>query len=183
MPGERKRKTMLPLKVSVTLSLDEPVLRGICRCAERENRSVSGYVTITLRRHIHKVESGEIGAEELELAVERNRGKKRNKTLSISGDVLEKMRLYAELDARSLSQYINLVLKRHLAEIKKAVKAFIKKSRSALFYLASAPRSDYKIWGEAHDEKPPLPFYTDSLWGGFWKAMRSLPSAMWMTPQ
>lgn len=119
MPGERKRKTMLPLKVSVTLSLDEPVLRGICRCAERENRSVSGYVTITLRRHIQKVESGEIGAEELELAVERNRGKKRNKTLSISGDVLEKMRLCAELDARSLSQYINLVLKRHLAEIKR----------------------------------------------------------------
>ena len=57
--------------------------------------------------------------EELELAVERNRGKKRNKTLSISGDILEKMRLYAELDARSLSQYINLVLKRHLAEIKR----------------------------------------------------------------
>ena len=84
MPGERKRKTMLPLKVSVTLSLDEPVLRGICRCEERENRSVSGCVTITLRRHIQKVESGEIGAEELELAVERNRGKKRNKTLSIS---------------------------------------------------------------------------------------------------
>lgn len=55
----------------------------------------------------------------LELAVERNRGKKRNKTLSISGDVLEKMRLYAELDARSLSQYINLVLKRHLAEIER----------------------------------------------------------------
>lgn len=121
MPGERKRKTMLPLKVSVTLSLDEPVLRGICQCAERENRSVSGYVTITLRRHRHiqKVEGGEIGAEELELAVERNRGKKRNKTLSISGDVLEKMRLYAELDARSLSQYINLVLKRHLAEIER----------------------------------------------------------------
>lgn len=70
---------MLPLKVSVTLSLDEPVLRGICRCAERENRSVSGYVTITLRRHIQKVESGEIGAEELELAVERNRGKSETK--------------------------------------------------------------------------------------------------------
>ena len=42
---------------------------------------------------------------------------KRNRTLSISGDVVEKMRLYAELDARPLSQYVNLVLKRHLAEI------------------------------------------------------------------
>ena len=42
-------------------------------------RQVSGYVTITLRRHIQKVESGEIGAEELELAVERNRGKSETK--------------------------------------------------------------------------------------------------------
>ena len=108
---------MLPLKISVTLSLDEAVLRGICRCAERENRSVSGYVTVALRRYIKRVEGGEIGAGELELAAERSKGKKRNRTLSISGDVVEKMRLYAELDARPLSRYVNLVLKRHLAEI------------------------------------------------------------------
>lgn len=117
MPRERKRKAMLPLKISVTLCLDKAVLQGICQCAERENRSVSGYVTIALRRYIQRMESGEIDAGELELAAERGEGRKKNKTLSISGDVLEKMRLYAELDARSLSQYVNLVLKRHLAEI------------------------------------------------------------------
>lgn len=108
---------MLPLKISVTLSLDKSVVQGICQCAERENRSVSGYVTIALRRYIKRVEDGEIGAGELELAAERSKGRKRNRTLSISGDVLEKMRLYAELDARPLSQYVNLVLKRHLIEI------------------------------------------------------------------
>lgn len=117
MTSERKRKIMLPLKISVTLSLDKSVVQGICQCAERENRSVSGYVTIVLRRYIKRVEDGEIGAGELELAAERSKGKKRNRTLSISGDVVEKMRLYAELDARPLSQYVNLVLKRHLAEI------------------------------------------------------------------
>lgn len=108
---------MMPLKISVTLSLDKAVLQGICQCAERENRSVSGYVTIALRKYIQRMESGEIDAGELELEAEKSKGRKKNKTLSISGDVLEKMRLYAELDARSLSQYVNLVLKRHLAEI------------------------------------------------------------------
>ena len=108
---------MLPLKISVTLSLDEAVVQGICQHAERENRSVSGYVTIALRKYIEKMERGEIGAEELEWATDKGKGKKRTKTLSISGNVVEKMRLYAELDARSLSQYVNLVLKRHLAEI------------------------------------------------------------------
>lgn len=117
MTSERKRKIMLPLKISVTLSLDEAVLRGIWPMRRAGESFVSGYVTVALRRYIKRVEDGEIGAGELELAAERSKGKKRNRTLSISGDVVEKMRLYAELDARPLSQYVNLVLKRHLIEI------------------------------------------------------------------
>ena len=35
-------------------------------------------------------------------------------SITIDGDVLEKIRDKAEYDSRSLSQYINLVLKRHL---------------------------------------------------------------------
>ena len=35
-------------------------------------------------------------------------------SITIDGDVLEKIRDKAEYDDRSLSQYINLVLKRHL---------------------------------------------------------------------
>ncbi len=35
-------------------------------------------------------------------------------SIKIDGDVLEKIRDKAEYDGRSLSQYINLVLKRHL---------------------------------------------------------------------
>ena len=37
-------------------------------------------------------------------------------SITIDGDVLKKIKDKAEYDGRSLSQYINLVLKRHLAE-------------------------------------------------------------------
>ena len=39
---------------------------------------------------------------------------KEKSSITIDGDVLEKSRDKAEYDGRSLSQYINLVLKRHL---------------------------------------------------------------------
>lgn len=35
-------------------------------------------------------------------------------SITIDGDLLEKIKQYAEEDDRSLSQYINLVLKEHL---------------------------------------------------------------------
>lgn len=37
-------------------------------------------------------------------------------SITLDSDILEKIREKAEYDARSLSQYINLVLKRHLEE-------------------------------------------------------------------
>lgn len=37
-------------------------------------------------------------------------------SITIDGDLLEKIRTKAEEDDRSLSQYINLVLKKHLEE-------------------------------------------------------------------
>ena len=39
-------------------------------------------------------------------------------SITIDNDILEKIRQVAEADDRSLSQYINLVLKKHLEEIK-----------------------------------------------------------------
>ena len=38
-------------------------------------------------------------------------------SITIDSDILEKLREYAENDDRSLSQYINLVLKKHLENI------------------------------------------------------------------
>lgn len=43
-------------------------------------------------------------------------------SITIDGDILEKIRDKAEYDGRSLSQYINLVLKRHLEEEEKKEK-------------------------------------------------------------
>lgn len=39
-------------------------------------------------------------------------------SITVDGDVLEKIKVEAENDDRSLSQYINLVLKQHIASIK-----------------------------------------------------------------
>ena len=39
-------------------------------------------------------------------------------SITIDSDILEKIREKAELDDRSLSQYINVILKKHLEESK-----------------------------------------------------------------
>ena len=38
-------------------------------------------------------------------------------SITIDGDLLEKVRVAAETDERSLSQYINLVLKEHMRQL------------------------------------------------------------------
>jgi hypothetical protein len=40
-------------------------------------------------------------------------------SITIDSDILEKVRDLAEYDDRSLSQYINIVLKKHLEELEK----------------------------------------------------------------
>ena len=40
-------------------------------------------------------------------------------SITIDSDILEKVRELAEYDDRSLSQYINIVLKKHLEELEK----------------------------------------------------------------
>jgi len=37
-------------------------------------------------------------------------------SITIDSDILEKLRIEAENDDRSLSQYINLILKKHISE-------------------------------------------------------------------
>lgn len=38
-------------------------------------------------------------------------------SITIDGDILEKIKFEAEKDDRSLSQYINLILKQHLKDV------------------------------------------------------------------
>ena len=42
-------------------------------------------------------------------------------SITIDSDVLEKAKLEAEKDDRSLSQYINIIMKEHLKKIEKSV--------------------------------------------------------------
>ena len=44
-------------------------------------------------------------------------------SITIDSDLLEKIKEQADYDCRPLSQYINLVLKRHLEELEKKEKA------------------------------------------------------------
>ena len=44
-------------------------------------------------------------------------------SITIDGDILEKLRSEAEYDGRSLSQYINFVLKKHLEKLESDKKA------------------------------------------------------------
>lgn len=46
---------------------------------------------------------------------ERMKPLKEKISITVDSDLLEKVRLEAEKDDRSLSQYINLVLKKHIA--------------------------------------------------------------------
>ena len=41
-------------------------------------------------------------------------------SITIDNDILSKLKYEAEKDDRSLSQYINLILKKHLEELEKA---------------------------------------------------------------
>ena len=43
-------------------------------------------------------------------------------SITIDGDILEKLRLEAEYDDRSLSQYINIVLKEHIKQKEEKIK-------------------------------------------------------------
>lgn len=44
-------------------------------------------------------------------------------SITVDNDLLAKIREKAEADDRSLSQYINLILKKHLEELEKAPEA------------------------------------------------------------
>ena len=45
---------MKPLKKSVSITLDEPVLEQIKQLAEYEDRSLSSYINLVLRDHLEQ---------------------------------------------------------------------------------------------------------------------------------
>jgi len=47
---------MKPLKVNISLTLDEDVLTEVRRLAEEDDRSVSQYINLVLRQHLRELE-------------------------------------------------------------------------------------------------------------------------------
>ena len=47
---------MKPLKKSVTVTLDEPILSRVKELAEREDRSVSSYINLVLKAHLEALD-------------------------------------------------------------------------------------------------------------------------------
>ena len=47
---------MKPLKVNISLTLDEDVLTEVRRMAEEDDRSVSQYINLILRQHLRELE-------------------------------------------------------------------------------------------------------------------------------
>lgn len=48
---------MKPLKTSISITLDDPVLEEIRVLAERRDRSVSSYINLVLRDHLENLKS------------------------------------------------------------------------------------------------------------------------------
>lgn len=47
---------MKPLKKSVSITLDEPILQQIQALAEAEDRSLSSYINLVLKAHLRTLE-------------------------------------------------------------------------------------------------------------------------------
>ncbi len=50
---------MNPLKTSISITLDGPVLEEIKLLAEQEDRSVSSYINLLLREHLERMKAEE----------------------------------------------------------------------------------------------------------------------------
>ena len=50
---------MKPLKKSISITLDEPILNKIQKLAEEEDRSLSSYINLVLKAHLAALERKE----------------------------------------------------------------------------------------------------------------------------
>ena len=46
---------MKPIKTSVSITLDDPILEEVKRLAERDDRSLSSYINLVLKAHLENL--------------------------------------------------------------------------------------------------------------------------------
>lgn len=52
----KRGDSMKPIKTSVSITIDDPVLSKIKHLAELEDRSLSSYINLVLREHLSELE-------------------------------------------------------------------------------------------------------------------------------
>ena len=52
---------MKPIKVKISISIDEPVYQKVKELSELDDRRVSSYINLVLRRHLAQLESNQNG--------------------------------------------------------------------------------------------------------------------------
>lgn len=100
-----------PLTESISLYLDKDVRDRVAELAAKQDRSISKYITIVLKAHISEVESGKTLIDDI---AEKRGSEKCTLTITVDSVVLGKVREYADLDDRSISYYINRLLRSHI---------------------------------------------------------------------
>ena len=50
---------MKPIKTSVSITLDDPILNRVKQLAEQEDRSLSSYINLILKAHLASLKQGE----------------------------------------------------------------------------------------------------------------------------
>ena len=100
-----------PLTESISLYLDKDVRDRVAELAAKQDRSISKYITMVLKAHIAEVESGKALIDDI---AEKRESEKCTLTITVDSVVLGKVREYADLDDRSISYYINRLLRSHI---------------------------------------------------------------------
>ena len=50
---------MKPLKKTISIVLDEPILAEVRHLAEQDDRSVSSYINLVLKEHLNRLSTGQ----------------------------------------------------------------------------------------------------------------------------
>lgn len=103
---------MRPLKMRFGVTLDPTIIEQVKAFAEKENRSVSQYVNLILKKHMQLRQENE--SIDYFLTVSESDSPKRRYSLMLDEPVAETIHQYADKDDRSFSQYINLVVTDYL---------------------------------------------------------------------
>ena len=105
---------MKPLKKSVSITIDEPILTQVRERAKQDGRSVSSYVNMALRTYLARLAPDHRG---IDFTGDGSRPIKVSISLTLDEPILTKIQELAELEDRSVSSYITLILRTHLEHL------------------------------------------------------------------